>query len=139
MRYYLRDANIKIIKHKLIPYRKEIKKEKWILSNEGFYKYFKGDLWKFKIKFNDNPIIKNDILISSNFHWNKNNKSYNIPILHEIVDVEIIKYKLHPKSSTVFIIEQLNDKINDYYFISNKNIDDYSLKEDINSFLLILK
>ena len=27
----------------------------------------------------------------------------------------------------------------DYYFVSNKNIDDYSLQEDINSFLLILK
>ena len=139
MRYYLRDANIKIIKHKLIPYRKEIKKEKWILSSEGLYKHFKSDLWKFKIKFNDNPIIKNDSLISSNFHWDKTNISYNIPILHEIVDIEIIKYKLHSKSSTVFIIEQLNDAINDYYFISNKNIDDYSLQEDINSFLLMLK
>ena len=49
MRYYLRDKT-KIIKHKLIPYRTEIKKEKWILSSDGFYKYFKGDLWKFKIK-----------------------------------------------------------------------------------------
>lgn len=139
MRYYLKEHKNKNIKHKLVSYKKEINKEKWILTHEGLYKNVNNDLLKFKVKFNNYPIQQNKFLISSNFDWMKTDISYNIPILHKIIDIDIIKYKLHPKSNTTFIIEQINSELSDYYFIGNKDIDNYSFNEDINSFLSILK
>jgi len=139
MRYYLKENKNKNIKQKLIEYKNEILKEKWILTYEGLFKNINDDLFKFKIKFNNHSNKQNESLILSNFDWMKFNKSYNIPIIHKIIDVDIIKYKLHRKSSTIFVIELVNNEINDYYFLSNKNIDDYSFNEDINSFLSILK
>ena len=53
MRYYLKEHKNKNIKHKLISYKKEINKEKWILTHEGLYKNVNNDLLKFKVKFNN--------------------------------------------------------------------------------------
>ena len=50
-----------------------------------------------------------------------------------------IIYKFNEKSLTSLIFEYINNNIHDFYFESNESIDNYSVKEDINSFLSLLK
>jgi len=138
MRYYTDIDNIKNLKIKFKPYLIQKNKEKWILTQEGIYKYFKNQLFKFKLAFCDDDKLQTGDVVSSNFKWVKYDNAYNIPVLYTIIDVDTEKYKLHPKSSTTFIIEKMDGGINDYYFESNEQIDNYSLKEDINSFLSLV-
>ena len=63
---------------------------------------------------------------------------YKIPTQHAILNIKKYIYKLHQKSNTSFIIELTNDKIQDYYFESKEELENHSLKEDINSFLSLL-
>lgn len=141
MRYYTDIDNTKSFKIKLKPYLIQIIKEKQILTQEGIYKYLKNQLFKFKLVLcnkNCEPPVKK-VIQSSNFQWVKYDNVYNIPVLHTIIDIDIEKYKLNPKSSTTFIIEKMDGMINDYYFESNEQLDNHSFKEDINSFLSLVK
>ena len=60
MRYYLKENKNKNIKQKLIEYKNEILKEKWILTYEGLFKNINDDLFKFKIKFNNHLNEQNE-------------------------------------------------------------------------------
>ncbi len=141
MRYYT-DKGIPtnwsyILNDKLI----ETKNEQWILTQEGLYKYVKNQLHKFKLWLptdDDDSDSLPSTIKSSNMRWVKYDLAYNIPIQHKIIDVKILIYKLHPKSTTTFIVEELNNIINDYYFASPEAIDNHSMLEDINSFHLHL-
>jgi hypothetical protein len=75
----------------------------------------------------------------SKIKWVKFDTLYNIPIKHQVLDIKIYSYKLHPKSITTFIVEEYNGDVNDYYFESIEAFDNHSLLEDINSFLSLLK
>ena len=123
-------------------YLVESKKEQWILTLEGKYKYVNDELHKFKLwlpqneEYND---IQANSIKMSNMNWIKYGTVYNIPMLHKIIDIKLHTYKFHSKGTTTFIIEEFDDGINDYYFESNEKIDNHSLQEDINSFLSTLK
>ena len=54
-------------------------------------------------------------------------------------NVSIILSTFNEKSSTKLIVEKYNNTVNDLYFESNKKHDNFSLKEDITSFLSLLK
>jgi len=118
------------------------KKEQWILTHEGLYKYINDVLYKFKLWLTDNEsliIETNSMIKPSKIKWVKFDTLYNIPIKHQILDIKIYSYKLHPKSITTFIVEEYNGDVNDYYFESIEAFDNHSLIEDINSFLSLLK
>ena len=118
------------------------KKEQWILTHEGLYKYNNNVLHKFKLWLSDNesPIIETKSMIKpSKIKWVEFDTLYNIPIKHQVLDMKIYTYKLHPKSVTSFIVEEYNGTVNDYYFESIEAFDNHSLLEDINSFLSLLK
>ena len=120
----------------------EIQKEQWILTHEGLYKYINNVLHKFKLWLSDieSPNIETKSMIKpSTINWVKFDTLYNIPIKHQVLDMKIYSYKLHPKSITTFVVEEYNGAVNDYYFESIEAFDNHSLLEDINSFLSLLK
>ena len=120
----------------------EIQKEQWILTHEGLYKYINDVLHKFKLWLSDieSPNIETKSMIKpSTINWVKFDTLYNIPIKHQVLDMKIYSYKLHPKSITTFVVEEYNGAVNDYYFESIEAFDNHSLLEDINSFLSLLK
>jgi hypothetical protein len=140
MRYYININKLSQTKHSIYEKKKNETDENWILTNEGFYKYTKNNLFKYKLDLTneDTPEKYGDIMVR-NISWKKHSEEWNIPLSHDIVKIKKVEYKLYNKSSTSFIIEYMENEINDYYFESVENIDNYSLKEDINSFLSMLK
>ena len=122
-----------------LKYLNEINDEQWILTCEGLYKYVNNQLHKFKLWLSDDDFASNNLNIKpSNLQWIKTDTVYKIPTKHVILNVKQHSYKLHPKSNTSFIIELTDDKIQDYYFESKEDLENHSLKEDINSFLSLL-
>ena len=113
--------------------------EQWILTCEGLYKYVNNQLHKFKLWLSEHEFPPNTLNIKpSNMRWIKTETVYKIPTQHAKLNIKKYIYKLHPKSNTSFIIELTNDKIQDYYFESKEELENHSLKEDINSFLSLL-
>ena len=141
MRYYTDKEIHNNWSQMLIKQLKETQKEQWILTHEGLYKYINNVLHKFKLRLSDNesPIETKSMIKPSKIKWVKFDTLYNIPIKHQVLNMKIYSYKLHPKSITTFIIEEYNGDVNDYYFESIEAFDNHSLLEDINSFLSLLK
>jgi hypothetical protein len=141
MRYYTDKDIPNNWSQMLIKQLKETQKEQWILTHEGLYKYINNVLHKFKLRLSDNesPIETKSMIKPSKIKWVKFDTLYNIPIKHQVLNMKIYSYKLHPKSITTFIIEEYNGDVNDYYFESIEAFDNHSLLEDINSFLSLLK
>ena len=141
MRYYTDKDIPNNWSQMLIKQLKETQKEQWILTHEGLYKYINNVLHKFKFRLSDNesPIETKSMIKPSKIKWVKFDTLYNIPIKHQVHDMKIYSYKLHPKSITTFIVEEYNGDVNDYYFESIEAFDNHSLLEDINSFLSLLK
>ena len=61
-----------------------------------------------------------------------------LPYEHDIINKQINIYKLSERSKNRFIVEIIDNKVNDYYFESSENFDNLSLQEDISSFLFKL-
>ena len=142
MRYYTDKDIPNNWSQMLIKQLKETQKEQWILTHEGLYKYINNVLHKFKLWLSDieSPDIETKSMIKpSTINWVKFDTLYNIPIKHQVLDMKIYSYKLHPKSITTFVVEEYNGAVNDYYFESIEAFDNHSLLEDINSFLSLLK
>ena len=139
MRYYTQTKLPSNILYLCKSYLNDIHDEQWILTCEGLYKYVNNQLHKFKLWLSEDDFPPNDLNIKpSNLKWIKTDTVYKIPTKHIILNVKQHRYKLHPKSNTSFIIELTDDKIQDYYFESKEDLENHSLKEDINSFLSLL-
>lgn len=139
MRYYTQTKLPSNTLYLCKKYLNESNSEKWILTCEGLFKYVNNNLHKFKLWLSDNDLSTNKSPIKpSNLRWIQIDTVYKIPTQHAIIDITKQIYKLHPKSNTSFIIELKDDKIHDYYFESKETLENYSLKEDINSFLSLL-
>ena len=61
-----------------------------------------------------------------------------IPFDIETIDINYIEIKLNEYSKNTMVIEILNGKIIDLYFLSNMSKDDYSFKEDISLFIKMI-
>jgi hypothetical protein len=139
MRYYI-DKDINNWSQMLTKQLMGIQQEQWILTHEGLYKYINNVLLKFKLLLSENESpIDTKMIKPSKIKWVKFDTPYNIPIKHQVLNIKIYSYKLHPKSITTFIVEEYNGDVNDYYFESIEAFDNHSLLEDINSFLSLLK
>jgi len=139
MRYYTDDMIPTNWDTHLKKYLIYSKQEQRILTLEGLYKYIGDDLHKLKLGIPRNDSDIDHPIKSSDVKWVEFDINYNIPLHHKIITMQISTYKLHPKSTTTFIIEEYDNATNDFYFESDKALDNYSLLEDIDSFLLILK
>jgi len=117
--------------------------EKQILIKDGLYKTKNDKIYKYKLFDNETFLINNYIdnftLICSNTFWKKMQEVFHLPYEHHIFKLTTITYKLFPTSTTKFIIEKdENNTILDFYFVLKETHDNFSLKEDITSFLSLL-
>lgn len=124
----LKNINEKTIKKLNNKYKYDFKKEKKILTNNGYYKFINNKLYKFNInlKINSENEMCFDII--------ENLKKENIlQIPYDNIEVIIEKKIYTINDETTLIFEYYKDKINDFYIISKTklNINDYIFKEEI--------
>ena len=120
-----------------INYPQTIRNESILLSNDGLYKTYKSELYKYKLncKSSEEVLIDNYILLVNNINW-KRTKTNNIPFLHEqLRNITYHEYIIHPKVR--FIIEKREKKMIDFYFQSNENTS--IIQNEIASFLSHVK
>lgn len=119
----------------------EKKKEKLILTIDGFYKIIDNKIQKFKYISNDSNVIENYIkdytLIGQDIFFKKTNNITYIPFENETIDVTTIKFKTVEKSLTFLVFELIDNRIKDFYFLSDKKIneDNIFFYNDISLFL----
>jgi hypothetical protein len=132
--------NIDINKLKDVEFVKK-KKDTLFLSYDGLYKIIDNNYYKFKLIDNDAYIYNNFLddytLYHSNSFWKKSMIT-SIPFDIETIDINYIEIKLNEYSKNTMVIEILNGKIIDLYFLSNMSKDDYSFKEDISLFIKMI-
>jgi len=142
MKLYLEELTLPSVNDKNL--YKEIENNKIILSSDGEYRIINNNLYKYCIgKDKKDEIFPNYLekytLLASGSEFIRRELSSHIPYEHIIQEIQLHKYKLHPKSQTIFIIEKRDNKIIDFYFESPHEALDPSLKEDITSLLSYLK
>ena len=121
----IKKNNIKKLNNK---YKYHVKKEKKILTNDGFYKFINNKLYKFNINFKIDT--ENNICFDINEDVRKEN-IYQIP--YDNIEISIEKKIYTINDETSLIIEYYKDKINDFYIVSKTklNINDYIFKQEI--------
>jgi len=115
-----------------------VKEETLILSKYGLQKISKNDLYLYKISNNletaNFKIDKYNFLINKN-PWIKKCKFLRIPYEYDIIKMQKFEYLINTKLK--FIIEKINNNINDFYFVSHG--EPFLFKNNISSFLSQLK
>jgi hypothetical protein len=155
MKYYIPNINInKIDTNNIRNLNKKFSNSKKInillLSDQGFFKYIDDKLYKHSINYKQSFHVYDKFLNKYTLIASKNNEFFkhkypinNIPFNHKSIIKTICTYKINDNSNTSLIIEFISDKndinnINDLYFISNLNHDDFSFIEDISYFIDLL-
>ena len=142
MKIYIKDLPINHNQQKaLLPYYINKKHSSMIYSEEGIFKIEKDKLYKMKI--NDIPIrtynIDNIVLYMDDSKINIDEEWYQIPYNHYNDDIIEEIYKLKPTSTLQMSIIKKNSFIQDIYFVTKYDINTIGLKDDIFSFLSLLK
>ena len=124
----INNINEKSIKNLNNKYKNDLKKEKKILTNDGYYKFINNKLYKFSINLQINYENEFCIDIIENL---KKEYIYQIPYDNVEVLIETKKYIINDETNV--IIEYYKDKINDFYITSKTklNINDYIFKEEL--------
>tara|TARA_B100000925_G_scaffold273130_1_gene237606 strand:- start:1376 stop:1831 length:456 start_codon:yes stop_codon:yes gene_type:complete len=148
-KYYIPEINLRDLRNKndLIQKMKDkfnstINKNSIIISTDGYYKYEKDKLIKYKI-IDKETIVKKfsekyTIIGINSFH-KKVGEVYNIPYENSHIIVEKITFNIGT-SSNYLVFELINNKIRDMYFLSRKKIDedDKFFTNDVSSFVEML-
>lgn len=110
-------------------------------SNEGIFKITNNKLYKIQVKDVKikNHYINNIKCYIDNSEHKLGEEYYQIPYTHvrETITEEI--YKLKENSDIKLILEKLKGFINNIYFETKLNINTIGIKEEILSFLSVLK
>ncbi len=115
--------------------------EQQILTPNGLYKIIDDDIIQFKLVSKTSNIIenfyKNFTLIEENIYEKKIGPVSYIPYENETIEITKIKYSLQERSEHFFVLELINNRIKDLYFLSNKGIGEENLffKNDLCSFM----
>tara|TARA_B110000858_G_C17754549_1_gene451397 strand:+ start:721 stop:1152 length:432 start_codon:yes stop_codon:yes gene_type:complete len=116
--------------------------EKIFLGFFGIYKYINDNLFNFKLKsFREKDRIEklnNVNIYCSRFSLVKCEETQQIPYEHVFKISKKQIYKLSSKSKNLFIVEFIDNKIDNYYFESFEEFENKSLQEDMSSFLSLL-
>ena len=124
-------------------FNKTSNKNSIIIASNGYYKYDKDKLIKFKIIEKESNIITNFIdtysLIGINQYEKKIGEVFNIPYENEHIIIEKIKFNVG-NSKHFLIFEKRNNKIIDVYFSSTKNLNEKCkfFTKDVSSFVKML-
>ena len=139
MRYYVDNLIIDNINY-ICEYQTKYNKESILLAQDGLYKYINGELFKFKVKDNNNDTIinidTNNNIFASNYSWKKYDISFTIPFIFKKLNLET--YDFNIEKDITLRLEKINNNISDYYFISKYKHDNFFLKDGIISFLSVI-
>jgi len=116
-----------------------------LISLDGIYTITNSDCFLTKIinedkAFEKTKIDKWNVLIDNSTQTLTCNM-WNLPYEHKIINIHEETYMLREKSDLKFIIirNMETEKIINYYFIFNGDIDNFTFKEDILTFLSEIK
>jgi hypothetical protein len=145
MRYYPSTSDITSFYDKLSDFqcRKEVSRT--FLTTDGLYKYIDDVLMVYKLELRDDEnlvlkkYINNTDFYVTNNKWRKAIERFQLPVVHEITDIKTYTFSPRPKSRLKFIVEKMDDRVTDYYFVSSEQYDNHSIKEDMCLFLNKLK
>ena len=114
-----------------------IKENIYYLSYFGKYEIIQNKIFLFKIQNTDeqliNQYLKNTDIIVSHEQWKKYKEEFYLPKDHIPIKCTLKIYNLTSKLK--FIIEIVDEDIIDYYFDTTYTLDNFHLKEELNSFL----
>ena len=115
----------------------------YIYSDDGIFKYTKDDIFKITQIYDDdnikNIIISNNNFICDNSKFINKQKWYQIPLNHKLENKICYFYTLRPKALIQLVVEYVNNNITHIYFTTEEDIYSKNIKEDIDTFLSILK
>ena len=148
-KYYIPEINLRDLRNNngLIQKLKDkfnstTNKNSIIISTDGYYKYEKDKLFKYKIiekettvkKFNE----KYTIIGINSFH-KKIGEVFSLPYENSHLIIEKLTFNIGT-SSNYLVFELINNKIRDMYFLSRKKIDEASkfFTNDVSSFVEML-
>ena len=124
-------------------FNKTSNKNSIIIASNGYYKYDKDKLIKFKIIEKESNITTNFLdtysLIGINQYEKKIGEVFNIPYENEHIIIEKIKFNVG-NSKHFLIFEKKNNKIIDVYFLSTKKLNEKCqfFTNDVSSFMKML-
>lgn len=152
-KYYIPEINLRdirnnnnLFKNLEKKFNKTSSKNSIIISRNGYYKYDKEKLLKYKLIEKESKIetnfLKKYSLIGINQYEKKVSEVFSVPFESKYIILEKIKFNVGT-SNHYLVIERKNDKIVDLYFLSTKKIDENCkfFNKDVSSFIemLILK
>ncbi len=143
MRYYLdmdKPVGHAAKLHKIASAKKI--KRSVMYAKDGIYFYDKGVLHKHKLQFDDKTLKEDNYigrrtLYPVDIKIRQDKMTYRLPVEHSIGVVVTTSYKLTPRSSLTFIVEENNGKLTNYYFESKGR--PREIRAEISSFLSALK
>ena len=139
--YPVSNINTYNVKSKLKKFILKENRSNMMLTDNGFYKNIKGELYLFKYNFKEKSKILENYIKNKNFiltpeKWIKIDKRFRLPIIHKIINLYTLTYTIRKDAPVKFICEYQDGNLNDYYFIIPENFEmDLLVKEDICSFL----
>ena len=139
--YPISNVNTYNVKSKLKKFILKENNTNVMLTDNGFYKNIKGELYLFKYNFKEKSKILENYIKNKNFiltpeKWIKIDKRFRLPIIHKIIKLSTLTYTIRKDAPVKFVCEYRNGNLNDYYFIVPENFEmDFLVKEDICSFL----
>ena len=149
-KYYIPEINLRDIRNNTHlmeklekKFNKNSNKNSIIIASNGYYKYDKDKLIKFKIIEKESNVITNFLdkysLIGMNYYEKKIGEVFNIPYENEHIIIEKIKFNVG-NSKHFLMFEKKNNKIIDVYFISTKKLNEKCqfFTNDVSSFMKML-
>ena len=149
-RYYIPEIHLRDIRNNTHlmeklekKFNKNSNKNSIIIASNGYYKYDKDKLIKFKIIEKESNVITNFLdkysLIGINQYEKKIGEVFNIPYENEHIIIEKIKFNVG-NSNHFLIFEKRNNKIIDVYFLSTKKLNEKCqfFTNDVSSFMKML-
>ncbi len=124
-------------------FNKQEFEDNMILASNGYYKYDKEKLIKYKIIENETFIVdkflKKYSLIGVDCYHKKIGEVFSIPFENTFVTIKKIKFNVG-ESKNYLVFELYNNKIYDLYFLSPKKINEKCkfFSNDISSFMEML-
>lgn len=118
-------------------YKKTINSKTFLLTHYGKIEVTPNSLKTFILENSDvsenKNFIKNYNCLFSQESWKYSGKTQIIPTEHEPVCIVYESYEITEKLQ--FVLEKKEDEIIDFYFDTSYSLDNYHLKEELNSFL----
>lgn len=142
MRIFIDSVNIKHIpRDNISQYISGESKRSLVYSESGIFKLMSNKIIKVRIHDNNTQKIKlhNYTLILDKSEVKNEEEYFQIPVEHFVEHSKITTYELTPKASVKLNIETVDGTIKDMYFTTDKSINSIGIKDDIITFLSLLK